>query len=99
MSSVSNKYIAYFPELSPNAIQHVTMARMGKMPEKIPANRLFLAHYKAFPCLLKCPKAETNSLFHIPSILNYLKNEFQHNATNDIILRKYHTKSKQFFPT
>ncbi len=95
MSVVSNKYLAYFPELSPTAIQkiHHSTARSAK----IPAIKLFLAHYKAFPCLLTCPRAESNALFHIPSILNYLKTEFEHNATNDIIVRRYHSKSKQVF--
>ncbi len=94
ISIVSNKYIASFPEFTPKTLQEFA----GKnRSDKIPAIQLFLAHYKAFPCLLKCPRAESNALFHIPSILNYLKNEFEHNATNDVIKRHYHAKSKQVF--
>ncbi|CAF0984416.1 unnamed protein product [Rotaria sordida] len=92
-SIISNEYIGYFPKLSPRALQEFSITRIRR--EKIPAISLFLAHYKAFPCLLSCSTSESNALFHVSSILNYLKNEFGHNTTNDIIIQKYHTKSKQ----
>jgi hypothetical protein len=94
ISIVSNKYIAYFPEFTPTALQKI----VGKLLSiTIPAIRLFLARYKAFPCLLSCPSGESNALFHISSILNYLKDQFGHDITNDIIVRSYHKRAKQFF--
>jgi hypothetical protein len=95
MSIISNNYMAYFPDLSPKTLQAFLSNR--RQTDTIPALRLFLTHYKAYPCVLTCRKAESNALFHIPSVLNYLKNQFQHNVINDIILRKYHAKSKQFY--
>jgi len=92
---MSKKSFAYFPELSPRALQQFVGSR--GQTDKIPAIRLFLAHYKEYPCSMSCPRTESNALFHIPSILNYLKDQFGHDITNDIILRKYHTRSKQFF--
>jgi len=94
ISVVSNKYIAYFPEFSPTALQQLHTVK--NRSDQIPAIRLFLARYKAFPCLLSCPKVELNALFHIPSILNYLKDRYGYDITNDIILRKYHKRSRQF---
>lgn len=94
ISTVSNKYIAYFPEFTPKTLQEFD----GKSrSDKIPSVRLFLAHYKSFPCLLTCPRGESNALFHISSILNYLKDQFGHDITNDIIVRSYHKRAKQFF--
>ncbi len=94
MSIVSNQYDAYFPEFSSTALQQFIS---NNTRNQIPAIRLFLARYKAFPCLLSCPKIESNALFHIQSILNYLKNQLNHDLTNDIIIRKYHIKAKQYF--
>ncbi|CAF2828606.1 unnamed protein product [Rotaria sp. Silwood2] len=94
-SIVSNEYIGYFPKLSPIALQQFSTTRVNR--ELIPVLALFLTHYKAFPCVFSCSKPESNALFHVSSILNYLKNEYGHNATNDIIVQKYHNKSKQFF--
>ena len=92
-----SKYLAYFPESSPKSLQQ--FAGATPRSEKIPGIRLFLGHYKAYPCILKCPRADSNVLFHISSVLNYLKNEFGHDENNDLILRKYHEKAKQFFAT
>lgn len=96
MSTVSNKYVAYFPDFSSTALQEFVGTTRAQV-NKIPVIRLFLAHYKAFPCLSTCPRVESNFWFHVPSILNYLKTQFKHNITNDIILRKYHKRAKEFF--
>ena len=95
MSTVSNRYVAYFPEFSSKAL-HEFVGNRATITT-IPAVRLFLARYKAFPCLSSRPSVESNTLFHVPSILNYLKTHFGHDITNDIIARKYHTRAKQFF--
>ncbi|CAF3406741.1 unnamed protein product [Rotaria sp. Silwood1] len=94
-SSISNEYIGYFPKLSPIALQQ--FSNTSPYRESIPVVSLFLTHYKAFPCLLSCSRPESNALFHVSSILNYLKNAFEHDTTNDIITQKYHKKSKQYF--
>ncbi|CAF0881577.1 unnamed protein product [Rotaria sp. Silwood1] len=94
-SSISNEYIGYFPKLSPIALQQ--FSNTSPYRESIPVVSLFLTHYKAFPCLLSCSRPESNALFHVSSILNYLKNEFEHDTTNDIITQKYHKKTKQYF--
>ena len=95
MSTLLDEYVAYFPELSPRALQQFVgeRARTGS----IPALRLFLARYKAFPCVSQCPRIETNFWFHIPTILNYLKTQYGHNADNDVITRKYHERAKKFY--
>lgn len=95
MSTNSKEYLAHFPELSHTALQKFVTDR--RLREKIQANKFFLIHYKQSPCLCKCPKVQLNSLFHIKSILNYLKEQYQHNIANDIIQRKYHQRSKQFY--
>jgi hypothetical protein len=95
MSIVSNKYVAHFPELSSTALQR--FLSHNRLIDKVPAIRLFLARYRIYPCLLSCPKAESNALFHISSILNYLKDQFGHEITNDLIARKYHMRAKQFY--
>ncbi|CAF4745975.1 unnamed protein product [Rotaria sp. Silwood1] len=91
-SSISNEYIGYFPKLSPIALQQ--FSNTSPYRESIPVVSLFLTHYKAFPCLLSCSRPESNALFHVSSILNYLKNEFEHDTTNDIITQKYHKKKQ-----
>jgi hypothetical protein len=93
--TVSNKYVAYFPEFSSIALQQFVSTRATTT--NVPAIQLFLARYKAFPCLSLCPRTESNALFHVPSILNYLQTHFGHDITNDIISRKYHKRAKQFF--
>jgi hypothetical protein len=95
MSIVPNKYVAYLPELSPTALQR--FLSHNRLIDKVPAIRLFLARYRIYPCLLSCPKAESNALFHISSILNYLKDQFGHEIINDLIARKYHMRAKQFY--
>jgi hypothetical protein len=94
MSTLLDKYIAYFPEFSSTALQEFVGNRVRL--SNIPVLRLFLARYKAFPCLSKCPRIETNFWFHVPSVLNYLKTQYGHNADNDAITRKYHKRAKQF---
>ena len=91
----SSEYPGHFPEFSPETLQLFYKDR--RQVDVIPVIRLYLAHYKVFPYFLKCQRAELNSLFHIPSILNYLKTEFKHNVINDITRQKYHPKCRQYF--
>ncbi|CAF0831939.1 unnamed protein product [Adineta steineri] len=95
VSLICDKYTAYFPELSPAALQQLYVQSRSR--DKIPAIRLFIGRYNAFPCLLSCTNVESNARFHITTILNYLKNEYQHNIINDVTVNRYHTKSKQFY--
>lgn len=95
MSTVPNEYIAYFPELSPTALQQFVSNR--PQAEVIQAIRLFLVHYKQYPCLSNCPRPQLSSLYHVTSILNYLKDQFGCDTKNDITVRKYHVRSKQFY--
>lgn len=89
------KYVACCSQLSPLAIQSYLTSNRRK--EKIPAIPIFLAHHKAFPCCLSCIGSDTDTLFHVSSILKYLKNEFKHDEANDIIIKTRHQKSKQFY--
>ncbi|CAF3374174.1 unnamed protein product [Rotaria socialis] len=95
MSLISNEYVGYFPELSQIVLQKLCANRTQR--EKIPSVPLFVAHYKTLPCVFKFSHPESNALLHMPSILNYLKNEYGHDLTNDVVLQRYHKKSKQFF--
>lgn len=95
MSTVSDQYLAFFPEFSSEALQGLPSERIRTAGA--PALRLFLAHYTAFPCVSKCPKVESNASLHVSSILTYLKDQFGHDLTCDIISREYHDKSKKYY--
>ena len=97
MTTVTDQYVGSLAEFSSLALQKLPSERF--IAKRIPAPRLFLAHYAAFPCASTCPKVESNAWLHIPSILTYLQDRFAHDLTNDIISRDYHIKSKQFFVT
>ena len=65
--------------------------------ERIPVLRLFLAKYQTFPCKFECAKATDDVLFHVPTILNYIRDELKHDITKDCVERRYHERSKQKF--
>ena len=65
--------------------------------EKIPIQRLFLARYHdSFYCTSQLSSGATN-YFHVPSILTYLRTEFQHDLCSDIIVRAYSKRAKEYY--
>lgn len=63
----------------------------------IPTSRLFLAHYKSYPCSLNVSGQESGSIMHVTTIWNYIRDELKHDFTTDCIARNFHQRSKQFY--
>ena len=63
----------------------------------IPAVRLFLAKYRTFPSTLEFGTNSDDTCFHVPTILNYLRNDLKHDITKDCIVRKYHRRTKKLY--
>jgi hypothetical protein len=62
-----------------------------------PTIRLFLAKYRAFPCVIYCSANDTSALLHTTSIVDYIRDELKHDLTLDRISRNYHKQSKQIY--
>jgi hypothetical protein len=62
---------------------------------QIPTIRLFLAKYHTYPCTLDCETDDTDVRFHVATILNYIRDELNHDITKDCFTRKYHRRTKQ----
>ena len=63
----------------------------------IPAIRLFLAKYRTFPSKLEFGTDSDDICFHVPTMLDYLRNELKHDITKDCIVRKYHRRTKKIY--
>ena len=63
----------------------------------IPAVRLFLAKYRTFPSTLKFGTKTDDICFHVPTILNYLRDDLKHDITKDCIVRKYHRRTNKLY--
>ncbi|CAF1024161.1 unnamed protein product [Adineta ricciae] len=97
MSMASDQYIGYFPDYTRSLCQR--FAENATRCGELPAIQFFLAHYRAFPCVLRCIVGKSNDPYHSASILHYLHNEFNHEPKNDIVVQKFDQKSKQFYAT
>ncbi|CAF0843277.1 unnamed protein product [Adineta ricciae] len=97
MSMASDQYIAYFPDYAHSLCQRFVKNTTRR--DALPDIQFFLAHYRAFPCVLKCTVGKSNDLYHNASILHYLHSEFNHEPKNDVVIQKFHQKSKQFYAT
>ena len=67
--------------------------------ERLPVLRVFLAKYRTFPCIFSCVKVTDDVTFHVPTILNYIRDELKHDITKDWIRRGYNERTKQTFIT
>ncbi|UJR21294.1 hypothetical protein I4U23_024386 [Adineta vaga] len=63
----------------------------------IPALRLFLGKYQMYPSTLECQTDDDSFYFHVTTILNYLRDQFQHDIKKDCISRKYNRKIKKTY--
>jgi hypothetical protein len=62
---------------------------------QIPTIRLFLAKYHTYPCILECKTDDDDIRFHVTTVLNYIRDELNHDITKDCFTRKYHRRTKQ----
>ena len=60
-----------------------------------PFVRLFLAKYRHYPSLLECQTDADDIQFHTPTILNYLRDQFNHDMKKDCVEKRYHRSTKQ----
>ena len=65
--------------------------------DTIPAIRIFLAKYHAYPCILYCYLDDTNASFHTTTIFNYIRDELKHDLDTDCIVRYYCREAKELF--
>ena len=67
--------------------------RYGTMP----VIRLFLAKYHHYPSILECETDADDIQYHVTTILNYLRDQFNHDMNKDSVEKKYRRLIKQKF--
>ena len=60
-----------------------------------PFTRLFLTKYQTYPSTLECQTDSDDIEFHVTSILNYIRDEFNHDMKKDCAEKKYDRSTKQ----
>ncbi|CAF0798231.1 unnamed protein product [Adineta steineri] len=61
----------------------------------IPTVRLFLAKYHTYPNTLECTNNDEDILYHITTVLDYIRDELKHDINQDCVLRRRHQRTKQ----
>ena len=61
----------------------------------IPTVRLFLAKYRAYPCVAYTTGEDDTALLHATTITEHISNELKHDLTDDCVSRNYHRPAKQ----
>lgn len=88
------KYVGAVPDLSMEAT--LTLGPPNNCGGT-PTIRLFLAKYRAFPCVINCSGDDTSAIFHATTIFDYIRDELKHDLSTDRISRTYHHRSKQMY--
>ena len=86
--------VGAFSDLSDDAL--LSIGPLNRFND-IPAVRLFLAKYRHYPSLLECETDADDIQFHTPTILNYLRDQFNHDMKKDCVEKQYHRSTKQKF--
>jgi hypothetical protein len=63
--------------------------------EGLPAVRLFICRYEAYPCMCYCYSQEESAYIHATSVMEYIQKELKHDISNDFIMRGYDYKAKK----
>ena len=78
-----------------------TEAMLSMGPENncstTPTVRLFLAKYRAYPCLTHAFGDDGTALLHATTIIEYISNELKHDLADDCITRHYYRPIKQYY--
>ncbi|CAF0955566.1 unnamed protein product [Adineta steineri] len=61
----------------------------------IPTVRLFLAKYHTYPNTLECTNNDEDILYHVTTVLDYIRDELKHDINQDCVLRRRHQRTKQ----
>ena len=64
---------------------------------QMPIVRLFLAKYHHYPSTLKCQTNADDIQYHVTTILNYLRDQFNHDMNKDSVEKNYRRSIKQKF--
>lgn len=63
--------------------------------EQMPVVRLFLAKYHQYPSILECETDADDIKYHMTTILDYLRDQFNHDMKKDCVEKRYHRSIKQ----
>ena len=78
-----------------------TEAMLSMGPENncstTPTVRLFLAKYRAYPCLTHAFGDGGTALLHATTIIEYISNQLKHDLADDCITRHYYRPIKQYY--
>lgn len=96
-TTVNGQKSAYVGALSDLSMEALLTLGPPNNCGNMPAIRLFLAKYQAFPCVLYCAGDDTSALLHATTVINYIRDELKHDLETDRISRNYHNRSKQIY--
>jgi hypothetical protein len=73
----------------------ISLGPENRWGDDIPAIRIFLSKYHTYPSSLECETDDDDVRFHATTILNYMRDELNHDINKDCIKREYHRRTKQ----
>ena len=93
-SNVKATYVGSVPDMSMEAVLSLGPQNNCSL---IPAVRLFLAKYRAYPCVATVSGEDDTALLHVTTVTDYISNELKHDLADDCIARDYNRPTKLQF--